>query len=369
MSIIQRLIVKRWVSSFTTALSIYLVMLITANILAEMLRGHASLTEIVLKLIFDLPGWFSKILPIACLSATLFSLHDLREKNELLAIFAGGFKRREFIGVLVVLAICVASLQFLNVSFIDPWANKVAPEYLKSFAHKFRLKKGMGLKESGMADGQIWYKSKDYFLSFATFDKTKKQLHKVSAFYYTNNFEAQKVLLAEKAIFVNDHQWEFQNIRFFNNLNEEGFPSIIKEEKKLISLNETPADFKQIEADITKLNFFALFNYIKNVSALGLNVSEYLIIFYNQLTFVLICFVFTFLPIEILFNPNRRDSSFGKNAAFVFIHTILFWLIHSIMLSFGTAGKIPPLLGTTLTPSFYILFIIYLFLKNRKFAT
>jgi lipopolysaccharide export system permease protein len=131
-------------------------------------------------------------------------------------------------------------------------------------------------------------------------------------------------------------------------------------------IDETPSDFKQIEADVTTLNVIQLWRYIKKLNASGINTNEYMIMFLDKFSSSIICVVFALIASIAVFNPNRRTSSFGKNVVFILIFTIVYWFVYTYSLELGKSSKIPPIVACFTVPTLFSFFLVFYFLKNRQ---
>ncbi|CAN0327204.1 unnamed protein product, partial [Chrysoparadoxa australica] len=131
-------------------------------------------------------------------------------------------------------------------------------------------------------------------------------------------------------------------------------------------ISEQPGDFKEIESDITTLNTPDLYRYIKTLQDGGINVNEYLVMFYEKFSPSVVCIIFSLIAAIGGFTPNRRGSSFGKNIFFVFVFVILYWLINSYFLELGKSSKIDPFLATFGVPFIFALFLAQQFFRHRK---
>src|SRR5690606_11452764 len=124
--------------------------------------------------ILEMPKWFAKILPMATLSATLFSLNKLQNRNELIAIFVCGLSRFTFILVILSLGFTIGVLQYFNNAYLAPYAKSLQWVWMKSDARHFRDNQKRSLKSSLFSSGKIWYKGSDYFCSYSAFDRTNR---------------------------------------------------------------------------------------------------------------------------------------------------------------------------------------------------
>lgn len=135
-----------------------------------------------------------------------------------------------------------------------------------------------------------------------------------------------------------------------------------------LKLDERPEDFGEFEADLTTLNFFKLRQFISRLSKTGINIDEYEILLLNKVFLSFICLVFALLPLSTIFNPNRRSSSFGKNVVQTLLITVVFWVLYSSTVAFGNSGTLNPWLATGIVPCCFLIYVLWVFYKNRKLS-
>lgn len=365
MSVIRNLVLREWFKYLLGAAFILLMLVSVANLISGLLRENVTALEVLLNYVIELPGTIMQILPVSCMVASLFSVNKLKNRNELTAIFAAGFSRRSFIITVIEGAIVIALLQFALSAYIQPsvklWRTKIMSESIK----KFKNLQSQGLKASTIGSGKIWYKTDKYFFSFAAYDKQTNTLSDVSVFHYGDSHKLERKVEAKKVEYISGNQWNFLNGREFSKLNGDQFPKVEVFEKKQDIINESLSDFKQIEADITILDIRELYNYIEKLSNAGINTNSYEVMFYNQLSSPLVCVIFAILAATLIFNPNRRSSSFGKSLIFVFVFVIVYWLINSYVLALGQSSRLNAPLACFLVPSIFTLYLFYYFYKHR----
>ncbi len=365
MSQIKKLINREWIRFFLSSEVALLSLLTIGNLISGFQRDNVSNYEVLLNYLIELPSFFIQITPVSCLIASLFSINKLKNRNELTAIFAAGYSRRAFLLNLIQISFFVALFQFVMSSYINPYVKSKRYDLLSDSITKFRRLQSQGLSSN---TGKVWYKNSQYFLSFQKFDKKSNTLFNVDIFKYDTNYKLKVIYKFKELKYdsLND-KWIPNNPIEYDNLNNLSFP-LLKYDIKYFDLIETLSDFKQIEADITTLNFLSLFNYIKQLNNSGINTGEYLVIFLRHFSDSIICIIFTLLAAIPIFNPNRRNSSFGKSAGFVFVFTILYWLIQNYSIELGKNLKISAYLACFFVPSLFLVTILTVFYKNRKLA-
>jgi lipopolysaccharide export system permease protein len=368
MLVLKKYIIKEWYRSFMGATLVLFLLITVANLISGFLRSNVTPVDVIFNHLIELPGYFNMIFPIACLVASLFSINKLKNRNELTAIFASGFSRRDFMITLIQASTFVALIQFATSAYISPFAKSNRHKLIEDSGIKFRNLKSQGLRSSTIGSGKIWYKGDDYFFSFLSYDKDSKTLSKVAFYRVDSTHKIKKWITAEKLMYQSDNNWLGSDVMTYDFLNNKTFPTYSKSKDVILNLKETPKDFKQIEADITTLNIRKLFLYIKQLNNAGININKYLVLFLDKFSSSLICIILALIAAVTAFDPNRRNSSFGKNVVFIFIFTIIYWFIYSYFIQLGQNSIINPYLACFAVPILFGLFLVFFFAKNRKLS-
>ena len=366
MSIIKKLILKEWLRFFIGSVLVLLMVLSLGHILNSLLKDADDFKTIFRNLLLEMPSFLIKIFPVSCLIASLFSINKLKSRNELTAIFASGYSRRRFVVGIGTIGASVGIVLF----FINAYLVPITKHRQNEINHKFEASQGPSKKNSisinALNSGKIWFKGQDYFFSYSSFDPRSNTLYNLTLYYYDQNFHYNEQLSAAYAEYVKDNIWGLHRVLHYTNLENKTFPSVNYSEKKTIQIRESLSDFKQINADIGTLSIWKLYDYIGVLNSNGINSSEYFVTFLDKFASGFTCLVLSILAATALFNPNRRNSSFGKNVAFVLTFTFLYWFIYSYFLSLGQTSKISPPIATFGVPMIFVLYLSGYFIYHRK---
>lgn len=363
MSILNRFFIAEWFKALVGALVALLLLVTSADIINGFLRGKEG-DRVLLEWLLKMPDLTGKMLPVTCLIATLFTFNRLKSHNELIAALAAGFSHLKLTLLIATCSLTVVGLQFFNLGFLEPHANKIKRQEIE----RSRASEGKYLTRSMATGGQFWFKSKDYFATFAQFDKAQGALLGIRFYYYATSGLTTKIISADAAVSVNGQDWMLRNVTTLEDLSGSRFPRQETHKELPITLNETLSDFGEFEADLTTLSWFSLYDFVSKIEQTGINTSEYKIILHQKLALSLACLVFALIPMGAMYRPSRRSDSFGKNVAITLILTIGFWVAFSATLSFGQTGKIPSVIAPYLVPSAFLVFSVWTYLRNRKLA-
>ncbi len=366
MSNIRKLILKEWLVFFIGAVFILLMVLSLGHVLNGLLKASNELRSIMIDLVLEIPNFLIKIFPVACLIASLFSINKLKNRNELTAIFASGFSRRQFVLTIGFVGTLVGVILFFINGYLVPYTKN--QQSMMSDTHPAIASKARTSTVSinALKTGKIWFKGPQYFFSYSSFDTQTNSIHNLTLYQYNETFKLSEQLTAATAQYVSGNTWLFKNVAHVTNMENKTFPTTTIFNELKYNLNETISDFKKINADISTLNIWRLYDYIAVLRNNGINDAEYFVTFLDKFSSGFTCLVLAILAAVALFDPNRRNSSFGKNIAFVLAFTFLYWFIYSYFLTLGQTSKIPAIAATFGVPFVFVLYLAMYFIYHRK---
>jgi lipopolysaccharide export system permease protein len=359
MSIIRKIIIKEWLSFFIGSIFILYLVLSLGHILSNLLKPNSSFPMLVLGLLYETPTFMIKIVPVSCLIASLFSLNKLKSRNELTAIFAAGFSRANYLFTIAILSTVVGLILFFINAYLVPIA-----KHMQSV--EFNLHEESTVYNNAINSGRIWFKGINYFVSYASFDPITNTLHNLDLYYFDKNNRSSEKISATSAVFQKEKTWQLNEFAHSTNLENSTFPNTIFKDTKDWILEEGVLDFKRINADISTLSIWKLYDYINILKSNQLNASEYFVIFLDKFSSAFSCLVLALLSATAIFNPNRRMSSFGKNVTFVLIFTFLYWFVYSYFMTLGQSSRIPATVATFGVPTLFVLYLFFFFIYHRK---
>ncbi len=368
MSIIKKLVLKEWLRFFFGSVLVLTMVLSLGHILNALLRDAGEFVSIFTNLYLEIPGFFIKIFPVSCLIASLFSINKLKNRNELTAIFASGFSRKQFIFTIGSVGALIGVFLFFVNAYLVPMATHKLDQIRVGNINETSsnpLKKA-NVSINALNSGKIWFKGQDYFFSYSFFDIKTNGLYNLTIYNYDNRFKFTEQVRAAYAVFEKENTWTLHHVTQYTNLDNKNFPTIVSKDLIRLPIKETLADFTQINSDIKTMNIWKLYDYISVLRANGINFSEYFVSFLDKFSSGFTCLVLSILASVALFNPNRRNSSFGKNISVVLSFTFFYWFIYSYFLSLGQNSSIPAVVATFGVPSIFALYLVIYFIYHRK---
>ncbi len=363
MNILTKLVVREWIRAFIGAFLVLFLITSVADILSGFIRGKTA-DYVFTYYMIKMPDFLSKILPAACLLSTLFSLNNLKNHSELIAILATGFSVKKIILIIIYLSAIVSTFQFVVVSYLQPASNKLKLNYEDEL--QFEKLKKHSISTSSLESERVWYKSNTYFASFTGFDREKNELKELSLYFYSQSFRASKIIHAKTATYVKDNLWTLKSVTSHSKLENNEFPEPKNFTEITLALDEVPEDFNKFESEVRTLNIISLKNFISRMERTGINVIEYKVIFYEKIALSFTCLIFALIALNTLYSPNRRGGSFAKTVIYTLGFSLGFWVLHTSTMALGTSGGLPPVLAAATIPLIFSLFILGTFYKHRK---
>ena len=367
MTKLQRMITLTWLKFFLGSVIAFVLLMSIANLISGLLRTNVTAYEVLINHLIELPGNASKIFPVSCLTGTLFCINKLQSRNELVAIFAAGFSRMKFVLTIIILSLFAAVVQIYLAGYIYPFAKSKKNILIEQSETKFRNLKTKALTSSTIGTGKIWFKGSNYFFSFTHYDKFSKSLLDLGIYAYDRNYLLAGKTFTTKAIFETaTNQWKSDSSLQILGLNNHEHPRLIVSGPSTIALAETSDDFLKLESDINSLNLHSLYYYLKNIGRSGINIDEYLVQFYDKINAAISCILLSVFAAVSIFRPNRRQSSFGKTIAFVFVFTLIFWLLISYFQELGNSSRLAPIYACFSVSFAFVIYLTCIYIKNRK---
>lgn len=205
--ILHKYIIKTFTNIFlVTVLAFSLVVIISQlfNNLDDYMQYKASFGLIILHLITNLPEWLMQGLPIATLLALLFSLGSLLRRNEITAMKVAGMNVWRIISVFLIMGIIIGIGDFAVREFVVPktsfYNEKIQQEKIK--------KEELSIQTNDY--DQIIFLPGNTRMTVGHLDTQANTMKDVVMEKYSANFEIQRLILAERAVWENG-TWVLKN--------------------------------------------------------------------------------------------------------------------------------------------------------------
>ena len=365
--LLRKLILKEWIKAFFISIIILLLLFSVGDLISGFLRRKVTASEVFINYFLSFPWVFSKIIPFSCLLATLFSLNKLRNRSELVAILASGFPRRQIVSSILQITAVVVTFQLINAGYIDPFFKRLHKDMIVDGDRKFSQAKLKSLLISVIGGGKIWYRSDDHYVSYSIYRKSTKTLVNPTFYYFDDQNNNIKIIRSDEATGYENGYWILSNAQIISKISDPYvFPEMNERKELKLFLPEAPSDFARIDNDLKTLSPMALYQFVSQIRRSGLSSNEYEVFLLEKVMSGLMCFIFALIPIGIIFSPNQRGPSFGKNVVFAIVFLISFLALHGFFVSLGNTGKMEPFLAVFMASIICLVYFLYLFRARSR---
>ncbi len=326
------------------------------------IRESVSYSEMMINLFFEFPVWFKNLLPFACLLGTLFSLEGLKSRNELVAIVSLGYSSKRIVIDIFQIASFITVVMLINNFILIPRFSKMRLDWLKESRANFK-EKTIGDNDVTTSFGdRFWVKTKNKFYSFAYYDKETDSLKDI-AIYNVEDGKVKEIIKGARSSFLEKNDWKIEDGHLLSGLSNVDFPQTSPIGDGKIDLGISIKQLDWVGEKIKTMSLWSLLRYMFFLNDSDVDINALMVYIASLINSALICLIFSLIPLNPLFDVNRRAGGIGKNAAFTLIFSVLYWIINSFFVTLGTGGKINPLIAVFFTTS---LFVVYIFYQVRK---
>lgn len=300
------------------------------------------------------PLFVYHIAPIAVLVSALVSLGILNRNSEITAMRASGVMLLRICYPLVVWGFLISVLVFVNNEFIAPHTSKRA-RYIKNHLIKKRPVRSVFLQN------HIWYYGENSTIfNIQHLEPAKRTMEGVTLYRFdTNHSRLTERIDATRAVF-DKGRWIFENgtVRTFpakGGVKVNSFP------EKEINLPESPEDLSQFRENPDEMNFISLAEYVRKLNRSGFNPTAYVVDLYSKTSIPLISLVISILSIPFAFRA-RPSGGIVASLGMSLVLGFAYWVLISIFVALGHAGKVPPFLSAWAPNIFFLAVGAYLWI-------
>ena len=305
-----------------------------------------------------MPQFIFYITPISMLVAILVTLGILNHHREITAVRCGGVTLMHLVAPLVALGALASALVFVTNEYIVPGSARQL-QYVLDTRIKNRPARSI------FRQNRIWfYGERKTIFNIQLLDPVEKSLDGVTLYRFdTSGTRLIQRIDARRARYLRG-RWDFFDVTIRTFL-ADGTIKARSYPRQRLRRPEKPADISQYRERPEVMNFPALSEYVRKLRRSGFNPTAYRVDLQAKLTLPLLSFIVTLLAIPIAFRARSGGSvvaSLGVSLALAFVY----YIVISLGISLGHAGKLPPLFAAWLPNLFFISFAGYLWMDLEK---
>jgi lipopolysaccharide export system permease protein len=357
--IITRYFTREFLKIFFLCLSSFLALYLLVDLLEhidDMIKNQVAFGLIIKYCLSSIPMIIYQMCPMGMLLCTFITLGLFVKHNEIMALRAHGVSLYRVLRVFVFIAVSLCVFSLWLQEYVLPTTNQIVKE-IKNVNIK-------GKKPSKLFKKfNYWYRSQDTIYNIDYFDPDKNVLQKISVLYFDSSFNIIKRVDAQSATWEND-VWLFHT-GIEREFLPDGTMKLNRFEKKPLSINKTPDDFKSARKEAEEMSFTELWSFVKKMRQEGYLPTSYEVDMYAKISYAFITVIMALLGIPFALRTGRSGGmAFGITLSIVL--GFVYWIFFAFCVSLGKSGALPPILAAWTANITFGMLGLYLFLHVRQ---
>lgn len=361
MRILDKYILKKYLSSFTLVLTLLIPIAISIDIsekVDKFLR-HANLSvgEIIQDYYVNFVIIYGNtFMPLALFIAVIFFTSKLAGNTEIIAIHSAKISFTRFLKPYFIGATLVTIFALTMNHFVVPRSNKIFEKFSRTYLKKKKL------NENYISNINLQLGPNDYiFIKRYTVDKNIG--YHFSYEVFEDNKLTQK-LMADN-IRWNKSDSTYNLTRYSKRFLLKGRDSIVHGKRLDTVFNFEPKDLVNIDYMAKEMNSIELHEFINQARARGVsNLNTYLVEFHKRTSLPISSYILTFLAVTLA--SRKKRGGMGVNLAIGI--TLMFFYVFLLKIAevLGAGADTNSLVMVWLPNMFFGALAFYLYLKNAK---
>jgi lipopolysaccharide export system permease protein len=314
--------------------AIYLVIDILEK-MGRFTRAHAQIEYIALFFLCKVPQIVVEITPLAVLMATLLTLGGLSRTSEITAMRGCGISLPRITSPLLAIAFFI--------SLTTLFANEVVtPE---SYARMQYIQQVLIDKKNPntfFRQHNIWYREGDFILQAKLFVPDTQTLKGITLWQMGSGMRPVRRLEAGEGIY-RDNKWLLRDV-VERDITSGSVVRTLNLPALAVPLGLKVSDLKVLEKDADNIGVLELRRYCDKLQRGGYDPTRYLAQMHSRISLPFASLIMAFLGIPFALRGGR-SSGIALGIAVSLGIGFSYFIINSMILSYGQAGALPPLIS------------------------
>jgi lipopolysaccharide export system permease protein len=280
--------------------------------------------------VLRLPLVISQVAPVGVLLSVLVVFGIMARHNEIIALRCGGAGSLSLLAPVFVFALAAALGLMAFMETALPGAARRANSIWYGQVRQETPVAGRG--------GNIWYAGDGFFVHVGDYLAGEKKALDVTVAYLDEDFNLTRRLDAASGEY-SQNLWQLNDVLEQNFLSGQRMAHL---QEALVDLGFSDEDLTRVARRPEEMNYSMLADHASRVEARGYSASRYRTDAHAKLSFPLVCVIMGIMGGALSLRKKRGEGLavtivLGMGLAFAY------WVVHSISLSLGYAGRLPPL--------------------------
>ncbi|MEK7871044.1 MAG: LPS export ABC transporter permease LptG [Nitrospirota bacterium] len=338
MSILDRYILKEFIKIFVISLLGLLVVYLAIDFLGKIrsfMEHDAKLIVMLEYFLLKLPKVIFLISPPALLIAILITFGILSRNNEIVAMEGSGISIYRISAPLLLFSLFYSFLLlYLNVNAV-PAANEEA-EFVKDALIE-KKPKGAQFRQD-----RIWFRGNDHSIFNIQIIDKDSRIRGINVYRLDDRFSISEIVEATELRYEKEEWVLISGVR--RRFHPDGEIETLPFETLPVNLDWRPEELRKIEIEPDNTTYTELASYVKRLETGGYSTGRYKVDLYEKLSFPFVNFIMALIGIAFGLR-NSRGIGISKSIGVSMVIGFFYWIAHSIAMSLGYGGIIPPVLA------------------------
>ncbi len=357
MRILDRYLIRSFVSALIYCLAVFLILFIIIDLfsnLDEFLKHGVSIGVILSYYGYFIPTILVQVVPIACLVSVLFVIGNLSRHNEIIALKASGISAFHILLPYFFMGILISFCVLLVNETVVPQSSLTSAAIMEGL-----IKKGKNDFGERALNKVTLYGKDDRMIYAREYEISTKTLRDVVIFQNNMHETFQTELKAKKAAYENG-EWVFYDaIQYRINRRGEVVGNPEFSEKLKYPMDQKPEDFVREGSQVEFMNSKDLQLYIQHLGTSSRKLIQRLSVdLHYKIAFPFVSFIVMLIGAPLAMKTGRGGMVMGVGASFALV--LLYYGIASVCLALGKGDYLPPVFAAWFGNLFFAVIGIYL---------
>lgn len=338
MNIISRYIAAAYLRIFGLCVAAFVAIYLVIDFLEKIgrfLRFQPLWTDVIQYFLLKVPEIVTQVLPLAVLMATLLTLGMLSRNSEITAMRGCGVSLGMISAPILAIACLMSLLTIISNEFL-------LPETYSRMRYVEQVSIRKKSANTFFRQNNIWHKDGATILKARLFDPAHQTLRGITLWQFAEGLRPIKRIDADGGVW-DGRTWTLQKVTV-RDIARGGVTPATKAEALPVALNLTVDDLKVVDKYADNMGFLRLREYIRKLRKGGYETTRYEAQMHAKISLPFASLIMAFLGIPFALRGGRSSGialGIGASIAIGFIY----FIINSMLISFGQTGLLPPLVS------------------------
>lgn len=357
MKVLDRYLIREFIGPWLIGIAGFILILTTDLVftLTDLIINRGIPLGAVTKLlIYKIPALLILTYPVATLFGAAMTMTRLSNDNELIAMRTSGIPFRRIVVPLMIVGIAISFLSFLTNEFVVPHANFVSENLIRQI---FLKSPTPAIKE------QVFFKGHHNRYFYIQKVYAREPILEGVMIYEFDEGPYPRIITASRATYAKK-VWNLEKGTIHNFLSSGMLSYAATFETLSVTVADDPIYFTEQKTS-QEMNARELRELIQVQGKSGGSIQRLLTDFYLKFSVPLTCLIFAMIGIPLAVPMPRTGRAWGIVVTIGIIFT--FFVVASVLRSFGYGGLLPPLIAATLGHiAFGVLGFLLIIRENKK---